>query len=65
MSKEILVVSKFYWCSIVFREVLLGRGIVLETLLPPVVDLQGLGDLDCRTADVRYNTPTSFYSYLR
>lgn len=29
---------------------MLGRGIVLETLFPPVVDLQSLGDLDCRTA---------------
>lgn len=35
---------------------MLGRGIVLETLLSPVVDLQGLGDMDCRTADVRYDT---------
>lgn len=35
---------------------MLGRGIVLETLLSPVVDLQGLGDMDCRIADVRYDT---------
>lgn len=38
---------------------MLGRGIVLETLFP-VVDLQGLGDLDCRTGDVRNDTPRSF-----
>lgn len=55
-----MVVSRFYWSSVVFREVVLGRGAVLETLLAPVVDLQGLGDLDCRTADVTYSTPRSF-----
>lgn len=56
MSQAILFVSRFYWCSLVFREVVLGRGIVLETLLSPVVDLQGLEDMDCRTADIRYDT---------